>query len=137
MDKKINWGTLKIYWTAVVWAKWQVIIPKDIREDFSLDTWIFLKTLIFDNKFIWLFKTTESMMNVLNEKSSNEWCKTDIWESITIWSNYQFVIPSNIRKIIDLSPWDIMVFIWKDDWFWIFKNNQIDVFFDYIKEELK
>ena len=30
---------LKIEWTANIWMKWQIVIPKQVRNKFNLNTW--------------------------------------------------------------------------------------------------
>jgi len=43
---------LKIEWTANVWSKWQIVIPKSVRNKFKLNTWSDLVVLSWD---FWIF----------------------------------------------------------------------------------
>ena len=43
---------LKIEWTANVWSKWQIVIPKNVRNKFKLNTWSDLVVLSWD---FWIF----------------------------------------------------------------------------------
>ena len=43
---------LKIEWTANVWSKWQIVIPKHVRNKFKLNTWSDLVVLSWD---FWIF----------------------------------------------------------------------------------
>lgn len=43
---------LKIEWTASVWSKWQIVIPKNVRNKFKLNTWSDLVVLSWD---FWIF----------------------------------------------------------------------------------
>lgn len=134
-EKALDCGSIKIYWTSTVWIKWQVIIPKETRIDFDLSIWDNLKSIIFEGKFIWLIKDTSELIKIMSEKSNDKNCSLDLWESVNIGTNFQFVIPNNLRKAIWINAWDNMVFISKKHAFWCFKNDDIDAFLKFIKEE--
>lgn len=55
-DKLIN---LKVVWTTTVWPKWQVVIPKEIRDKLNINTWDNMVVLIKNWKFIWLVKNDD------------------------------------------------------------------------------
>jgi bifunctional DNA-binding transcriptional regulator/antitoxin component of YhaV-PrlF toxin-antitoxin module len=52
------WNNLKIEWTANIWMKWQIVIPKQARNKFNLNTWDDL--VVLSGKFwIMLIKSTD------------------------------------------------------------------------------
>ena len=52
------WNNLKIEWTANIWIKWQIVIPKQVRNKFKLNTWDDLVVLSW-NFWIMLIKSTD------------------------------------------------------------------------------
>ena len=53
LKKLIN---LKIVATTSVWPKWQIVIPKEIRDKLDIKPWDNMVVLIKDNKYIGLVK---------------------------------------------------------------------------------
>ena len=53
LKKLIN---LKVIWTTTVWPKWQIVIPKEIRNTLNINPWDNLVVLMKDWKYIWLVK---------------------------------------------------------------------------------
>ncbi len=53
LKKLIN---LKIVWTTSVGTKWQIVIPKEVREKLNINPWDNIVVLLKDDKFIWLVK---------------------------------------------------------------------------------
>jgi len=53
LKKLIN---LKVVGTTTIWTKWQIVIPKEIREKLDLNPWDNMVVLMKDNKYIWLVK---------------------------------------------------------------------------------
>lgn len=53
LKKLIN---LKVVGTTTIWTKWQIVIPKEIREKLDLNPWDNMVVLMKDNKYIWLIK---------------------------------------------------------------------------------
>ncbi|EKD66774.1 MAG: hypothetical protein ACD_49C00011G0003 [uncultured bacterium (gcode 4)] len=54
LKKIIN---LKVVWTTSVWERWQVVIPKEVREMLDIKKWDNLVVLMKDNKYIWMVKS--------------------------------------------------------------------------------
>jgi len=54
LKKLIN---LKVVWTTSVWERWQVVIPKEVREMLDIKKWDNLVVLMKDNKYIWMVKS--------------------------------------------------------------------------------
>ena len=54
LKKLIN---LKIVWITSVWERWQVVIPKEVREILDIKKWDNLVVLMKDNKYIWMVKS--------------------------------------------------------------------------------
>lgn len=72
--KKCN---MKLYWTTTVWPKWQIVIPKDVRNILDIETWDNLVVLMKDWKYIGLVKN-DNMWDLMKYMSS-EWVKIS-WE---------------------------------------------------------
>ena len=92
-----NSQNLKIYWVTLVWTKWQIILPAECRKDFEIDVW--------DIFYIWTFKEMAFVMS--NDKICSE---DSIWkfeefieneEQIRVWTKFQFVIPKQIRELLE------------------------------------
>lgn len=61
MKKKCN---IKLFWIVSLWSKWQIVIPKDIRNKLNVDTWWTLAIFLKDDKYIWLVKN-EDMWEIM------------------------------------------------------------------------
>jgi|SaaInlStandDraft_6_1057023.scaffolds.fasta_scaffold00681_9 AbrB family looped-hinge helix DNA binding protein len=53
LKKMIN---LKVVWTTSVWPKWQIVIPKEVRDILDIKPWDNMVVLMKDNKYVWLVK---------------------------------------------------------------------------------
>lgn len=64
---------LKIVGMAQIWPKWQIVIPKDIRDKLSLNPWDNLVMILKDDKYIWLVKNEDinDLMSYLNSMKNN------------------------------------------------------------------
>lgn len=130
---------LKIYGITKVWPKWQVIIPKDCREGFDVKSGDNFSIVMIDKKAfgvlkLWLMNDKE---NCSKEKSDFE----DFWR-FQIWTKYQFVIPSGIRKELWINTKDNLLVIWKQKnkgkkWLWFIKTDNIEYLLDFIKDYAK
>ena len=129
-----NSQNLKIYWVTLVWAKWQIILPAECRKDFEINVW--------DIFYIWTFKEVAFVMS--NEKICSE---ENIWKfkefienekQIKVWTKFQFVIPKQIRELLEIKTWNSIIVVW-ESWHWLgfVKNDKIDFLLEYIKESFK
>jgi len=50
---------LKVIWTTTVWPKWQVVIPKEVRDTLWIKPWDNMVVLMKNWKYIWLVKNDE------------------------------------------------------------------------------
>lgn len=69
MEKKCD---IKLYWTVTIWPKWQIVIPKEIRNKLDLETGNSITVLVKNDKFIGLVRNddiTELMEYIENEKN--------------------------------------------------------------------
>ncbi len=124
---------LKIYGVTTVWQKGQVIIPKESRKDLNVKEWEEFKIVLVDNTAFWISISWDIHNNCDLEHKTIEF-----EGNITIWSKFQFVIPSVIRTSLWITPKDNLVVIWKwEEGIAFIKNDNIEYLFDYIKESIK
>lgn len=50
---------IKLYGTTTIWAKWQIVIPKDIRDKLNLKAWDSMTILMKNDKFIGLVRNQD------------------------------------------------------------------------------
>lgn len=136
---------IKIYWVASVWAKWQIILPAESRKDFQIEIWkiynihsISVKQGKKENEFIaFSIFDSEKLKNCNNKIEKIEWVDRIYKAEIKIGTKFQFVIPAEIRKVLDIEHWNNIIVIWKYPcWLGFIKNDKIDYLFDFIKEDL-
>lgn len=124
---------LKIYWVTTVWPKGQVIIPKETRKCLNIQEWKEFTIVLVDNMAFWI-----SMAGDVHNHCDLEDRTIEFEWKVTIWSKYQFVIPSIIRSNLWIVPKDTLVVIWKwDEWVAFIKNDNIEYLFEYIKENIR
>ena len=51
--------SLKLCWVVTIWPKWQIVIPKDIRDIMNIKTWDKLAIVVKDGKYLWLIKNED------------------------------------------------------------------------------
>ena len=66
-EKKCN---IKLYWTTTIWPKWQLVIPKEIRDKLELNTGDSMSIILKDDKFIWILRNKD--VSELMEYIENE-----------------------------------------------------------------
>lgn len=62
---------IKLSWTTTIWPKWQIVIPKEIRDKLNLNHWDSVTILLKDDKFIWIVKNDD--LKELFEYIKSEW----------------------------------------------------------------
>ena len=65
---------MKLYWTTTIWAKGQLVIPKEVRDILNLKPGDSMTILLKNNKFIGLVRNDdieELMEYIKNEKIKN------------------------------------------------------------------
>ena len=70
LKKLIN---LKVVATTSVWPKWQIVIPKEIRDKLDINPWDNMVVLMKDNKYIGLVKNDN--IGDLMKYITSEWAK--------------------------------------------------------------
>jgi len=124
---------LKIYWVTTVWPKGQIIIPRDVREEFNIMVWIEYVIVMMEKTAFWIWLSLTCNNSIDNDMKLIE----KFW-SINIWTKFQFVIPCDIRKELGINPWDNLIVTWKwKEWIWFIKNDKIEYLLDFIKENTK
>lgn len=63
--------SIKLCWTTTIWPKWQIIIPKEIRDKLNLNPWDSITILLKDDKYIWIVKNDD--LTELLEYVKSEW----------------------------------------------------------------
>lgn len=66
-----NKCSIKLCGTTTIWPKWQLVIPKEIRDKLNISHWDSLTILLKDDKFIWIVKNDD--LNELFEYVKSEW----------------------------------------------------------------
>ena len=59
---------LKIEWTANIWMKWQIVIPKQVRNKFNLNTW---DDLVVMSGSFWIMLIKSSDLKDMMENFEN------------------------------------------------------------------
>ena len=61
---------MKIVSTTTVWPKWQIVIPKEIRNKLNIKPGDWMIILLKDDKYIWLVKNNEidDLMKFINNE---------------------------------------------------------------------
>jgi len=62
---------IKLCWTTSIWPKWQIVIPKEIRDNLNLNHWDSVTILLKDDKFIGIVKNDD--LKELFEYIKSEW----------------------------------------------------------------
>ena len=71
MNKKCNLK-IKLWWTWVIWSKWQIVIQKSIRDAVDLNPWDSVALLYStEKKHISIIKNDD--LNDLFELAKNDW----------------------------------------------------------------
>ena len=67
MTDKCN---MRVISTTSVWPKWQIVIPKEIRDKLNINTWDNMVVLLKDDKYIWLVKNDQiwELMKFINNE---------------------------------------------------------------------
>lgn len=50
---------MKLYGTTNIWPKWQIVIPKEVRELLGLNTWDSITIVVKDDRFIGLVRNND------------------------------------------------------------------------------
>ena len=50
---------LKVVWTTTVWPKWQIVIPKEVRNTLGINPWDNMVVLMKNWKYVWLVKNDD------------------------------------------------------------------------------
>ena len=61
---------IKMYSTVTVWAKWQVVIPQEVRELLWIKPWDTLMVVTKFNKAVWMIKMddVEELMTYMKKE---------------------------------------------------------------------
>lgn len=64
---------MKIWGTATIWIKWQVVIPKYVRDSINLNSGDEVIFLVHGQKFLWLIKNDD--LELLMDYTRSIWIK--------------------------------------------------------------
>lgn len=64
---------MKIWGTATIWIKWQVVIPKYVRDSINLNYGDEVIFLVHGQKFLWLIKNDD--LELLMDCTKSIWIK--------------------------------------------------------------
>lgn len=75
--------------------------------------------------------------NTLSD-SDNHPCNIKMHGSVVVWSKGQIVIPSDVRKMLEIEPWDSLFCITKDGKaIWLIPTQNLNDFMEYMKSEME
>ena len=124
---------LKIYGVTTVGPKGQVIIPKEARREVDIEVRDILNVVNIDEVAFWIWKGKSVKCA---EKKFNKLTIKNYWK-VNIWTKYQFVIPSVLRKLLNIDIKDNLIIVWSfNKWLWFIKNDNINFLIEYLKESL-
>lgn len=65
---------IKLYWTANIGPKWQIVIPKEVRDILNIKPWDSMTIILKSNKVIWLIKNEDIslLLEYVNSYNNNE-----------------------------------------------------------------
>lgn len=63
MDKIKCEMSLKIWWTVTIWPKWQIVIPKEVRDALDIKTW--------DNMVV-IFSAEKQHVSIIKNDNINQ-----------------------------------------------------------------
>lgn len=66
-----KWCEMRLHGTTLVGPKWQIVIPKEVREMFNISPWDTLTLVTKENKAIVLIKNQD--ISELFEYAKSEW----------------------------------------------------------------
>lgn len=68
--KKCEHMSLKIWWSVTVWPKWQIVIPKEVRDILEISPWDTLVTISKWSIAVWFVKNwdMQKMMEYMQEE---------------------------------------------------------------------
>ncbi|PID87512.1 hypothetical protein CSB07_00910 [Candidatus Gracilibacteria bacterium] len=126
MSKDLN---LKIYGLTTVGAKGQVIIPKELRNDLNVKVGVEFKVFLVE-------KVAFGILEKNKIKKPKSILELENYGDINIGTKFQFVIPSNIRKKLNINPGDSLIVIGKGGkGIGFIKNDKIEYLLDFIKKQ--
>jgi len=66
--KKKHMCDIKLYWTTTVGPKWQIVIPKEIRDKLNINTGDSMAIVMKEDRFIWLVRNEDirELMDYIN-----------------------------------------------------------------------
>lgn len=62
---------MKLHWTTTVWPKWQIVIPKEVRDILSISPWDSVALITKDDKAVAIIKNEN--IQELFEYMKSEW----------------------------------------------------------------
>lgn len=66
--KKEEICDLKLYGITNVWPKWQIVIPKEIRDKLKINPWDSMAIIMKADRYVWLVRNEDirELMEYLN-----------------------------------------------------------------------
>lgn len=78
------------------------------------------------------------MKKELLECNGKKDCWVQMFWTVTVWPKWQVVIPSQVRKNLNINTWDQLIVVtkyWKA--IWMIKADDIEELMEYMKKEME
>ena len=68
---------LKLWWVLTIWSKWQIVIPKEVRDSLNLNPWDSVAVFYSpDKQHMWIVKNDN--LDKVIEFAKDKWINIEI-----------------------------------------------------------
>ena len=89
---------------------------KKIKKSLVIKVWKVIQFQLYDVNFIIMTCSDQN----------NLYCKPQVFGNVVVWAKWQIVIPSEVRKILNLNSGDnLVVTVKHDKIIWLIKSSDL------------